>query len=129
MKEAQGVNGGDKGDLLVTIRVGPHPYFKRDGNDLLVEVPVTVSEAVLGAKVEVPTLTEGNVMLTVPPGSSSGTKLRLRGKGIPDRKTKQRGDQFVTLKIAVPQHLSPKADQLMRQFADEEKTNPREKLW
>ncbi len=124
-----GINGGPQGDLLVTIRVAPHPYFKRDGNDLVVEVPVTVSEAVLGAKVEVPTLTEGNVVLTVPPGSSSGKKLRLRGKGVPDRKTKIRGDQFVVLKIDVPQQLNSKADQLMRQFADYEQPNPREKLW
>ncbi len=124
-----GTGGGENGDLLVTIRVAPHPYFKRDGNNILVEVPIKVSEAVLGAKVDVPTLNDGNVLLTVPAGSSSGTKLRLRGKGVPDRKTKVRGDQFVTLKIVVPQKLDSKADQLMRQFADHEKTNPRENLW
>lgn len=124
-----GVNGGEPGNLLVTIRVGRHPYFRREGNDISVEVPITVSEAVLGAKVEVPTLSEGTVMLTVPPGSSSGTKLRLRGKGIPDRKTKQRGDQLVRIKIVVPSKLDSRGDQLMRQFADHEQSNPRENLW
>lgn len=124
-----GINGGDSGDLLVTIKVARHPYFRREGNHLLVEIPVTVSEAVLGAKVEVPTLTEGNMLLTVPPGSSSGTKLRLREKGIPDRKTKQRGDQFVTIKIEVPTELGSRGDQLMRQFADHEQENPRANLW
>jgi len=124
-----GVNGGDNGDLLVKIHVAPHPYFKRVGNDLHVEVPVTVSEAVLGAKVDVPTLKEGKVVMTVPAGSSSGTKLRLREKGIPDRKTGKPGDQFVILKIVVPQKLNPQADQLMRQFSDYETSNPRENLW
>ncbi len=120
--------GGASGDLLVTIRVAPHPYFKRRGNDLTVEVPLTISEAVLGAKVEVPTLSEGTMMLTIPPGSSSGTRLRLRGKGIVDRKTGQRGDLFATVKIVVPKELNDRARQILKQIRETEH-NPRAGLW
>ena len=90
-----GQNGGPAGDLLVTVRVAPHPFFKRDQDDLIVEVPVTFTEAALGAKVDVPTLNEGLVTLKIPTGSSSGTRLRMKGKGIINPKTKVHGDQYV----------------------------------
>ena len=124
-----GLHGGPAGDFLVTLSVAPHPYFRREGKNLVVEVPVTLTEAALGAKVEVPTLTEGPVVLTVPPGASSGTKLRLRGKGVPDPKTKQRGDQFVVIKIAVAGDLSDRAKQLLQELGDEITDNPRAGLW
>jgi curved DNA-binding protein len=124
-----GLAGGPSGDLLVTIRVAPHPYFHREGNNLRVDVPVTPTEAALGAKVEVPTLTEGKIMLTIPPGTSSGTKLRLRGKGVIDQKTKQRGDQYVVVKIVVPKNLSPRAEQLFQELAEAAPLSPRERLW
>ncbi|MGC1273069.1 MAG: DnaJ C-terminal domain-containing protein, partial [Planctomycetaceae bacterium] len=89
-----GAAGGPAGDLLPTVHVAPHPYFRRDGNDLSVDVPITPAEAALGAKVEAPTLSEGHVVVTLPPGTNSGRKLRLRGKGIPDRKTGARGDLY-----------------------------------
>ncbi len=101
--------GGPAGDLIVTVHVAAHPWFKRDGQNLLVEVPVTPSEAALGAKIDVPTLNDGMVVLTIPPGTSSGAKLRLRGKGVLNHKSGERGDQFVTLKIAVPKDLTPEA--------------------
>jgi DnaJ-class molecular chaperone len=104
-----GSAGGAAGDLLLTIRIAPHPYFRRDGNDLLVEVPITPSEGALGAKVEAPTLSEGTVVVTIPPGTSSGRKLRLRGKGVPDRKTGVRGDLYVVAKVVVPE--APASDQ------------------
>lgn len=88
-----------------------------------------MTEAALGAKVDVPTLTEGSVSLTVPAGSSSGTKLRLRGKGIPDRKTRERGDQFVILKIAVPKELDDRSRELLEEFAERAVGNPRDGLW
>ena len=104
-----GPGGGAAGDLLLTIHVAPHPHFRREGHDLFVDVPITPAEAVLGAKVETPTLSEGTVVLTLPPGTSSGRKLRLRGKGVADRKTGNRGDLYVVAKVVVPE--SPTAEQ------------------
>lgn len=124
-----GLNGGPSGDLLVMIRVAPHPWFRREGNNLLVDVPLTITEAALGAKVEVPTLTEGKVMLTIPPGTSSGAKLRLRGKGIVDRATKQRGDQHVVVKIVVPSKPGARVKQLLQELAEAEPQSPREGMW
>ncbi len=126
---APGVNGGPPGDLLVTVRVAPHPYFRREDNNLIVEVPVTITEAALGAKVEVPTLDEGTVMMTVPPGTASGTKLRLRGKGVPDPRTGKRGDQLCQIKIVPPKKLTPRARELLEQLAAELHDNPRRGLW
>jgi curved DNA-binding protein len=124
-----GMNGGAAGDLLITVRVAPHPFFRRDGDDLLVEVPVTFTEAALGAKVDVPTLSEGLVTLKIPAGSSSGTRLRMKGKGIANPKTKSSGDQYVVVKIVSPQSLSAKAKELLEQLAEELPRNPREELW
>lgn len=124
-----GANGGKPGDLLVTVRVAPHPWFKRDGLNLLLEVPLTPSEAALGAKVDIPTLAEGTVVLTVPPGSSGGSRLRLRQRGIADAKTGARGDQIVILRIVIPPGLSPQERQLYEQLAAENPFNPRSTLW
>ncbi len=97
----QGQDGpGGKGDAIVTIEVAPHPFFTRDGKDIRLTLPVTLKEAVMGAKVKVPT-PDGPVMLTVPKGSSSGKVLRLKGKGFTDKSGK-RGDQLVTLSIDLP---------------------------
>lgn len=126
---APGVNGGPPGDLLVTVRVAPHPYFRREENNLVIEVPVTITEAALGAKVEVPTLDEGTVLVTVPPGTASGTKLRLRGKGVPDPLTGVRGDQLCQIKIVPPKKLTPRARELLEQLAAELHDNPRRGLW
>jgi DnaJ-class molecular chaperone len=91
---------GGKGDAIVTIEIATHPFFTRDGNDIRLTLPISLKEAVLGAKVKVPT-PEGPVMLTVPRGSSSGKVLRLKGRGFADKSGK-RGDQLVTLSIDVP---------------------------
>lgn len=124
-----GPGGGPPGDLLVTIRVAPHPYFRREGNNLLLDLPLTVTEAALGAKVDVPTLTEGKVTLTVPAGTSSGAKLRLREKGVMDRTTKKRGDQFVVVKIVVPQKVTGRAKELLEELAEVAPQTPRAGLW
>jgi DnaJ-class molecular chaperone len=124
-----GGNGGPAGDLRVRIRVAGHPFFRREGKNLLVDVPVTVSEAALGAKVEAPTLSEGVVVVTIPPGTSSGAKLRLKGKGVLDRSTKERGDLFVVVKIVLPRQLGPRAKQLLQELADAEPYAPRGGLW
>jgi len=106
--KGQGMNGfggGMNGDALVDIDVKPDPMFRREETDILLDVPVTLPEAVLGAKVEVPTI-DGPVTVTVPPGSNTGTILRLKGKGMPlakkGAKSDQRGDQYVTLKVMLP---------------------------
>lgn len=124
-----GGNGGPAGDLLVRIRVAAHPWFRREGNNLLVDVPVTISEAALGAKVEVPTLSEGMVVVTIPPGTSSGAKLRLKGKGVLDRSTKERGDLYVIVKIVVPRKMGDRAKQLLQELAEVEAYSPRGGLW
>jgi len=124
-----GAGGGPNGDLRVTIQVAPHPYFRREGTSLLVDVPITLTEAALGAKVDVPTLSEGLVSVTIPAGSSSGTKLRLREKGIVDAKTKTRGDQFAIVKIVVPKGLDAESKELLEQFAQRNPQQPRAGLW
>ncbi|MBN9142788.1 MULTISPECIES: DnaJ C-terminal domain-containing protein [unclassified Novosphingobium] len=92
---------GGPGDAMITIAIQPHPYFRRDGDDIRIDIPVTLDEAVFGGKVKVPTA-DGAVMLTVAPGSSSGKTLRIKGRGF-TRKDGTRGDQFVTLEIALPE--------------------------
>ncbi len=124
-----GMGGGPAGDLIVTVHIAAHPWFRRDGQNLLVDVPVSPSEAALGAKIDVPTLTEGTVVLTVPPGTSSGAKLRLRGKGVRSHKTGERGDQFVVLKIAVPKELSDEARDLYAKLAELNPNSPRDGMW
>jgi DnaJ-class molecular chaperone len=103
-----GRDGGPAGDLMIEVHVEPHPVLKRDGADLLLDVPVTVKEALVGAKIDVPTL-EGPVKLTVPPGSQSGTKLRLKGKGGPLPSGSGRGDLMVTLTVKLPKKVDSDA--------------------
>jgi curved DNA-binding protein len=124
-----GRNGGAAGDLLLAITIMPHPYFRREEKNLSFDLPLSITEAALGAKVDVPTLTEGNVTLKIPAGTSSGTKLRLRGKGVPDRRTQKRGDLFAVVKIVVPSKLDERAEQLLREFAEAARQSPRQGLW
>jgi len=100
-KGEPGPEGGPPGDLLISIRVRPHPVFKRDGDNLRVEMPVTVKEAMMGAEIVVPTPT-GQVHLKIPPGTRSGQVLRLKGKGVSNLKTKHVGDMHVAVKVEVP---------------------------
>ncbi|MFH5805252.1 DnaJ C-terminal domain-containing protein [Alienimonas sp. DA493] len=108
--------GGAAGDLLLTVKTAPHPVFRRDGANLVMDLPLTPAEAALGAKVDVPTLSEGTVTLTIPPGTASGAKLRLRGKGVPNPKTKTDGDQIVQTKIVVPKSLSERQRELYEEL-------------
>ncbi len=111
-------NGGPSGDLLLVIHVEPHALFTRDGDDLQLEVPIWVSEALKGSKVKVPTF-DGDVMVKVPPGTSSGTKLRLRGKGVV-RKGKEPGDLYVRFMIHVPKDAPESlADELAKLESDD----------
>ena len=116
--------GQDGGDLYVKVRIRPHPYFRREGQNIVVDLPVTVGEAILGAKVDVPT-TDGTITLTVPPNSTSGQRLRLRGKGLPPLSGGSRGDQFVEVKIVVPRSIDEASAELIREFAKRNPQNPR----
>jgi len=100
-KGSRGMGGGESGDALVEIRVRSHAQFKRVGDDIMVEVPITIDEAVLGAKVEVPTVS-GRVQLTIPKGTSSGRVFRLKGKGIKSAGTPEAGDQLVSVRVVLP---------------------------
>jgi DnaJ-class molecular chaperone len=106
--------GGPPGDLLITVRVGPHSHYRRDGLDLIARVPVTLAEAALGAKVDVPT-PHGTISLKVPPGTSSGTRLRAKGQGIKttDGRT---GDLYAEILIAIPKQFDDESAALVRQL-------------
>ena len=112
-----GYNGGPAGDLIVNIRVRPHPIFVRDGSDVLMEQPVTFQQAALGAELEIPTI-DGKVKYTLPAGTQTGTTFRLRSKGIPGLHGRGRGDQFVTVKVTVPTNLTDAQKDALRAFAD-----------
>ena len=107
---------GEPGDLYIKVKVRPHAYFRREGDDIYIEVPVSVSEACLGARVDVPTI-DGMTTVTIPPCTSSAKRLRLRGKGAPCGSGGERGDQYIEVRIVLPETLSPKAQELMKEFA------------
>ena len=114
--------GGEPGDLFIITQVTPHPYFRRDGLDIHVDVPISMYEALLGTKVDVPTL-EGPVTLTIPPGTSSHAKLRIKGRGI--ERGSEKGDQFVVIKIIVPKNLDDEDKAAIEQLAKDHAINPR----
>lgn len=118
----QGENGGD---LYVIVHIRPHAYFQREGQNIVLDVPLTVAEAALGCKVDVPTL-KGTVTITIPAGTSSGQRLRIRGMGLPGPSGK--GDQFCETKIVLPKQLNAKSKQLLEEFAKLEPQQPREQL-
>ncbi|WP_165065158.1 DnaJ C-terminal domain-containing protein [Paludisphaera rhizosphaerae] len=123
-----GPKGAPAGDMTIIVSVEPHSYFKREDRNLLVEVPLTVAEAVLGAKVDVPTL-DGMKPVPIPAGTSSGQKLRLKGQGVPGSAGKPDGDLFVVVKIVVPKGVDDESKRLIEQFADLNKQSPRAGLW
>ncbi len=125
-KGAPGYGQGGPGDALVSVTVRPHPVFTRVGDDIEMELPITVDEAVLGAKVDVPTVS-GPVSVTVPAGASSGQRLRLRGKGIRDARGKA-GDQIVRLKIVLPKRINDDLRDLARRWRDKAGFDPRAEL-
>lgn len=117
--------GPEGGDLYVKMRIRPHPYFRREGQDILLDVPISIEEAILGAKIDVPTL-DGTVTLTIPPGSSSGQRLRIRKRGLPKPGGGERGDQYVELKIVVPRSADERSRELIEAFSQRNPFNPRE---
>ncbi|HWL93780.1 MAG TPA: DnaJ C-terminal domain-containing protein [Phycisphaerae bacterium] len=119
---------GAAGDLYVVVHVKPHPYFERVDDDIYVTVPVTVGEATLGARVEVPTI-DGRGTVRIPPGTPSGSKLRLAGQGVAHSQRGERGDQYVVVKIVPPKKLSEAQRKLLEEFAETDTSSPREGLW
>jgi DnaJ-class molecular chaperone len=118
-KGGEGLNGGEPGDLWIQVRVEPHPLFRREGRDLELELPITLAEAVAGGRVEVPTL-EGRASVTIPPGTSSGSRLRLRGQGVPASRTTPAGDLYARIKIVVPKDAAEKLGDALRELAQED---------
>jgi DnaJ-class molecular chaperone len=123
-KGRPGIGGGAPGDALIEIEVRPHHIFKREGDDIHVDLPISLKQAVLGGKVSVPTAS-GPVMMTVPKWSNTGTRLRLKGKGAP-RPDGSKGDEFVTLKVMLPERPDPELERFVAQWRPEQAANPRQ---
>jgi molecular chaperone DnaJ len=127
-KGSPGERGGPAGDLYVLVHVTPHPLFGRSGDNLTITVPITFPEAVLGAEVKVPTLQGGTVTLKLPPGTSSGRTLRVRGKGA-TRRDGTKGDLLVTVEVAVPSTMPEGAKEALEAYQAATKgENPRAHL-
>lgn len=125
-KGAPGIGGGTSGDAFIEVTIRPHPLFRRDGNDIEIDLPITLDEAVLGAKVEVPTIS-GRVAMTVPKGSNAGDVLRLRGKGIRPAGDRA-GDQRVVLKVVLPERIDSDLESFLHRWRETHRYDPRRKL-
>jgi molecular chaperone DnaJ len=124
-----GLNGGAPGDLFVIVRTGTHPVFTRVGDDIQLTVPITIAEATLGAKVDVPTI-DGRAQLKITPGTQSGQKLRMRERGVENsQRPDQRGDQIVTVEVVVPTLQDERSKEIMREFAKLNGQDPRVALF
>jgi DnaJ-class molecular chaperone len=124
-----GTFGAPPGDLYIITDVSPHPFFDRRGDDLYTTVPITVTEAALGAKIEVPTM-DGRSLLRIPPGTNSGQKLRLREKGVPSlRNPDHRGDQYIELQVVVPKPVDERVRELLKELERLAPEDPRKELF
>jgi DnaJ-class molecular chaperone len=125
-KGGPGVGGGPPGDALIEVHIAPHPFFRREGDDVHVELPVSLPEAVLGARVSVPTVA-GPVTMTIPKGADTGTRLRLRGRGIRRRREGHEvaGDQYVTLKVVIGTSDDPELAKFLEDWGNKHPTDPR----
>jgi DnaJ-class molecular chaperone len=123
-KGGPGAGRGEQGDALIELKVAPHPLFEREGDNITLELPVSIGEAVLGAKVEVPTI-DGRVTVAVPKGASTGQVLRLRGKGIKNSRSGTLGDQLITIKIVLPQAIDGELERFMKDWNAKHAYDPR----
>lgn len=124
-KGAGGINGGPNGDLYIEFTVRGHEFYQRDEDDIYVELPLTITEAVLGAKKEIPTL-YGNVDLTIPAGTQNGDKMRLRGKGVENVNSKRKGDMYVVTKIVIPEKLTREQKKIFEELSTTTLDNSKE---
>jgi DnaJ-class molecular chaperone len=122
-----GFEGAPAGDAYVELHVQPHPYFERKDHNIHMDLPVSLPEAVLGGRIEVPTV-DGPVTMTVPKGANTGTTLRLRGRGVLDQKSGQRGDQYVRLQVVLPKTPGPELEECVRRWARDNTYDPRADL-
>jgi len=127
--QGKGESGGrgDKGDLYLRIKVKPHPMFKRKQDDIYLELPITYYEAALGKQVDVPTI-DGTAKVSIPSGVQNGTKLRLKGKGVQNVKTKVRGNQYVEIKIVMPDNIKESDKEIFEKLAESSSYDPRTKF-
>jgi molecular chaperone DnaJ len=123
-KGGAGKSGGPPGDLYLIISVRPHEFFRREGSDILCTVPITVTEAALGTKVEVPTI-DGRTLLRIPPGTQSGQKFRLRGKGAPALRGEEHGNQIIEVRVVVPRIADERSKEILRELAKLNPEDPR----
>lgn len=126
-KGNRGEAEGASGDLYLIINVQPHKFFERQGNDILCRVPITITEAGLGAKIEVPTI-DGKALLKIPPGSQGGQKFRLRGRGVRSAKNGRRGDQLVEVSLVLPRIRDERSKEILREFSQLNPYDPREEI-
>jgi molecular chaperone DnaJ len=124
-----GRRGNHAGDLYIITKVAGHPFFDRRGDDIHTVVPITLSEAALGAKIEVPTIDGVRATLKIPPGTASGQRFRLREKGVQSAKTGQRGDQYVEVRIVTPKVADERSKEILRELARLNPENPREQIY
>lgn len=117
-------HGGPQGDALIEVNIRPHPEFRREGRDIHTDVPISLGEAVLGGKIEVPTV-HGPVTMNVPKGSNSGTRLRLKGKGVAATKSEPAGDQYVVLQVTLPDKPDADLESFVRAWSERKPYNPR----
>ena len=123
-----GVQGAPAGDLYIVTTVGSHPFFERTGDNVYCKVPITLTEATLGAKIEVPTV-DGRAMLKIPPGTQHGQKFRLRERGFPSLRSATHGDQFVEVQVVLPRIGDERSKEILRELAHLNPENPRQKLF
>jgi curved DNA-binding protein len=117
------------GDLFVSLNGAKHRWFRREAANVLLDVAISLSECGLGTKVDIPTISDGFITLSIPPGTTSGMKLRLRGKGIRDRRAGERGDMFAVLKVIGPKDIDDRTRELLEELQSIEKSDCREGLW
>jgi len=118
---------GPAGDLYIEIKVHPHPYFKREGDNISLQVPITLEEAILGTSIQVPTA-DGQINMKIPAGTQGGQKFRLKGKGVKHRKGSGKGDQYVIANIVVPKKVDQEGKKLIKEFAQKHPLHPRKHL-
>jgi len=123
-----GTLGGPPGDLYITVRVDPHPFFQREGDNIEIRLPVTVTEAGLGTKIEVPTI-EGRALLKIPPGTKAGQKFRMRDRGVFNSRKNARGDQIVEVVIQPPAVRDERTKEILRELAQLNPEDPRAEIW
>jgi molecular chaperone DnaJ len=123
-----GTMGAPPGDLYITMRVEEHPLFRRDGDNIEIQIPIKVPEAALGAKIEVPTI-DGRTLLKIPQGTVNGQKFRLREKGVLNSRTNQRGDQIVEVALVAPDPRDERTRELLRELARLDTEDPRAGIW